>query len=185
VIEEIVARQRDHIDHSEPGVEQAMRAIVRGHLYEDDTGGSTFGYAVERFCDYYGKMQANTEVCPFGFNALRELDAALREAGVTELLSASFIGWDPPIPLSERPDFPSITTFDAQVCRGAQPSTRRRFRPWPTPLGGAPSCRLQAGCGRAATPGAVSSCSATSGRVRSPNRTQRLLSRHSSWQLPN
>lgn len=49
VIEEIVARQRDHIDHSEPGVEQAMRAIVRGHLYEGGTGGSTFGYAVEQF----------------------------------------------------------------------------------------------------------------------------------------
>jgi hypothetical protein len=118
VIEEIVARQRDRIDHAKPGVEHAMRAIVRGHLYEDGTGGSTFGYAVEQFCDYYGKMQVNTEMCPFGFNALKELDAMLRETGVTELLPASFIGWDPPIPLSERPDFPSITTFDVQVCRG-------------------------------------------------------------------
>jgi hypothetical protein len=48
VIEEIVARQRDRIDHTKPGVEQAMRAIVRGHRYEDGTGGSTFGYAVEQ-----------------------------------------------------------------------------------------------------------------------------------------
>jgi hypothetical protein len=39
-------------------------------------------------------------------------------AGVTELRPASFIGWDPPIPLSVRPDFPSITTFDTQACRG-------------------------------------------------------------------
>jgi hypothetical protein len=118
VIDEIVARQRDHIDHSNPGVERAMRAIVSGDLYDDDADGSTFGYAVEQFCDYYGSLQVNTEVYPFGFKALKELDAALCEAGVTELLPASFIGWDPPIPLSERPDFPSITTFDAQVCRG-------------------------------------------------------------------
>jgi hypothetical protein len=55
--------------------------------------------------------------CDAGFDPLKELDAVLREAGVTELRPASFIGWDPPIPRSVRPDFPSITTFDTQACR--------------------------------------------------------------------
>jgi hypothetical protein len=119
LIDEIVAHQRDHIDHSNPGVERAMRAIVSGQLYDDGAWGSTFGYAVEQFCEYYGSMQVNTEVMPTSFGALEELDAVLREAGVTELRPASFIGWDPPIALPERPDFPSITTFDTQVCRRA------------------------------------------------------------------
>src|SRR5947207_13651357 len=77
VIDEIVAGQRDHIDHSQPGVERAMRAIVSGHLYDDDSWGSTFGYAVEQFCEYYGEMLANDEMCPFGFTVLKELDAVL------------------------------------------------------------------------------------------------------------
>ena len=64
-------------------------------------------------------MLANDEMCPFGFTELKELDAVLGEAGVTEVRPASFVGWDPPIPLSERPDFPSITTFDTEACRAA------------------------------------------------------------------
>src|SRR5690242_3721328 len=85
MIDEIVARQRDHIDHAQPGVERAMRAIVSGDLYDDDAWGSTFGYAVEQFCEYYGEMLVNSEMCPFGFGVLKELDAVLGEAGVTEV----------------------------------------------------------------------------------------------------
>jgi hypothetical protein len=117
LIDEIVLRQRDHIDHSVPGVERAMRAIVSGQLYDDEQCGATFGYAVEQFCDFYGEMLVNTTVMPFRLKAVREFDVAVREVGVTTLVPASFIGWDPPIPLPEQPDFPSITTFDAEACR--------------------------------------------------------------------
>jgi hypothetical protein len=125
-IEEIIDKQSEVIDirncqmadlGESPTLDEAMRQIGRGHL--DELDGFMYGYAIEQFCEFYGRMLRNDQWSPTRFRVIDEVDATLRTVGVTQALPHDFNTWNPPIPIRSTSDFPVISTFDTAACERA------------------------------------------------------------------
>jgi hypothetical protein len=123
-IDQIIDKCRDTIDNfnyqrtdeiadGELTVEHAMRDIVAGHPRDDMT--HVYGYAIEVFCEYYGRFLQNDKVMPWN-RGYDKLDEQLRAAGVTDGLPLAMVAWDPPLPVPGLTDFPRIGTFDNETC---------------------------------------------------------------------
>jgi hypothetical protein len=98
----------------------ALRQLIMGDAL-DPRSGSTYAYACKLVCEHFGKFMPNAPLLPIRLQFIDDVDDALREMGVFEVVSLSKLAYRGlPLDLPPPDDFPMtghMTSAEVRIAR--------------------------------------------------------------------
>jgi len=116
---EFTSYDADH-DEGALSLRDALRQVIMGEAL-DPRAGSTYHYACKLICEHFGKFMPNAPLLPISLSFIEEVDDALRDMGVFEVISLSNLAYRGlPVDLPRPDDFPMtgyMTSAEVRVAR--------------------------------------------------------------------
>ncbi len=99
-----------------PTRRDAVKAVFEGGPF-DKRYGFQYGYAYELICRHFGKYLDNNCFSPYRGSWLEDVDAGMKQLGISAVKVSTFMYGGPPDPLPRPDDFPGHGEWSETQCR--------------------------------------------------------------------
>ncbi|RCV50012.1 DUF7691 family protein [Marinitenerispora sediminis] len=106
------------IERGAPTRHEAVRAVIDGGPY-DEQYAFQYGYAYQLVCEFYGRACFNNDFSPFRGDWLEQVDAGLKQLGITAVAVTEFGYGSLPAELPRPEHLPCYGEWSAEECRQA------------------------------------------------------------------